>query len=325
MLWGPPGCGKSAMLISTAAKLGYGITDIRISQLDPVDLRGLPHIDRKTNTTQWANAGFLPADPDTKNFIIFEEITHGNDAQQAACFQLIHDRRCGDYVMPEGCIPFAASNRSEDFSIVNRMASALKNRFFHIEVMSSHEDWIPWAIKNGIHESVIGFINFRPAMLNEFMEVGDANRARALAEEIAFATERSWEMVSKLMHAGYHPDIEMGVISGTVGEAATAELAAYLRFYRDLPDLDKVLHDPKLLRIETITEPATLYAIATGIAVRVTNDPDILKKGFKIFSMMPPEYATMAIKTVIGQDNDIMDSDEFNKWAANNASFVSSA
>ena len=42
MLWGAPGVGKSTVIRELCAQEGIGFIDIRLSQREPVDLRGLP-------------------------------------------------------------------------------------------------------------------------------------------------------------------------------------------------------------------------------------------------------------------------------------------
>ena len=42
MIWGAPGIGKSSIVSSLAKKLNLEFLDLRLSQLAPTDLRGLP-------------------------------------------------------------------------------------------------------------------------------------------------------------------------------------------------------------------------------------------------------------------------------------------
>ena len=46
MLHGSPGVGKSQVVKQVADKLGIEMIDLRLSQLDPVDLRGVPSVDK---------------------------------------------------------------------------------------------------------------------------------------------------------------------------------------------------------------------------------------------------------------------------------------
>ena len=58
MLWGPPGVGKSQIVAQIAQKHGVPVIDIRLSQMEPSDLRGIPF--RAGETVEWAVPGILP-------------------------------------------------------------------------------------------------------------------------------------------------------------------------------------------------------------------------------------------------------------------------
>lgn len=46
MLWGPPGIGKSGIVKQVAGDLGIGFIDLRLILLSPIDLKGMPALDR---------------------------------------------------------------------------------------------------------------------------------------------------------------------------------------------------------------------------------------------------------------------------------------
>ena len=58
MLWGPPGVGKSQMVAETAQKHDIPVIDIRLSQMEPSDLRGIPF--RVDQHVEWAVPAMLP-------------------------------------------------------------------------------------------------------------------------------------------------------------------------------------------------------------------------------------------------------------------------
>ena len=64
MIWGPPGVGKSQIVSQVAAKHGVPMIDLRLSQMEPSDLRGIPF--RVENRVEWAIPAMLP-----------DEIRHG--------------------------------------------------------------------------------------------------------------------------------------------------------------------------------------------------------------------------------------------------------
>ena len=103
MLWGPPGVGKSSIVRELAAREGIGFIDIRLSQREPVDLRGLPVPDRERGVVDWLLAGEWPRDPDSRGILLFDELTAADRSLQVAAYELILDRRLGDlYRLPPG-------------------------------------------------------------------------------------------------------------------------------------------------------------------------------------------------------------------------------
>ena len=58
MLWGAPGIGKSSIVQQVAKAQGLDFVDVRLSQLAPTDLRGLPVAE--SGTAKWFPPEFLP-------------------------------------------------------------------------------------------------------------------------------------------------------------------------------------------------------------------------------------------------------------------------
>ena len=330
-LSGPPGVGKSDVVSQVAAKLGYGFYDIRLSQLDPVDLRGVPSVvhdqyDAKsgrpigTGITTWNVPEFLPTEG---KFILFlDELPSAAQATQSAAYQLILDRKLGKYTLPEDAYVIAAGNRTTDGAIVNKMSTALKNRFVHIHFETNNEDWIKWALENGVAAEVIGFIRFRPKLLNEFVATNDGaeerKRVTAVREGDAFATPRSWSFLSKIMLGKPDRGVEFELYEGTVGKGAAAEFLGYLKTFRNLPDLDGCLMNPKSFDLPE--EPTVMYALMTGLAAKST--PDNFDRIVQIADRVSAEYSALLVKDCIARNRSVCNTKSFAKWANKNADIL---
>ena len=317
MLHGSPGVGKSDVVRQIAKQRGIELIDLRLSQLDPVDLRGVPSVDTKKHITSWNTPSFLPTDG--KGILFLDEINSAAQATQAAAYQLVLDRKLGDYVMPPGWAIIAAGNRSTDRAIVNQMSTALKNRFTHLNYEVNNDDWCDWALRNNISVEVLGFIRFRPMLLNEFEQRNESKeekeRVRRLKDAQAFATPRSWEFLSKVVQQKPSSDIEYELYTGIVGEGAAAEFMGYLKYYRDLPNLDALLMNPGAAKVPDA--PATLYALATGLATKAT--PDNMERVVKYALRLPAEFQVLLMKDAITRDNELTQTKSFNSWAIANA------
>jgi hypothetical protein len=263
MLWGPPGVGKSQMVAQVAEKHGVPVIDIRLSQMEPSDLRGIPF--RSGDTVEWAVPAMLPdAERHGPEGILFlDEITSAAPSVSAAAYQLILDRRLGEYRVPEGWAIFAAGNRQGDRGVTYTMPAPLANRFSHFEVEVHLDDWVAWAYAHGIDDRVIGFLRFRPELLFDFDPAHNP---------VAFPSPRSWEFAHRaLQKFGEAPDLLLGALQACVGPAARVELHAFVQSLDQMPDLDAIL------RGEEVPVPREIdlqYAVASALVGRAIRARD---------------------------------------------------
>src|SRR4029079_16077237 len=152
-LWGPPGCGKSSVVRQAATALGLDLVDVRATLLDPVDLRGLPRVSK--DTAVWCPPAFLPRSG--TGLLFLDELAQAAPMVQAACLQLTLDRRIGEYELPSGWSVIAASNRAEDRAGTHRLITPLLNRFVHVDLDVSADDWQAWAVAAGVAPEVRAF------------------------------------------------------------------------------------------------------------------------------------------------------------------------
>jgi len=266
MLWGPPGVGKSQIIAQVAARHGVPMIDIRLSQMEPSDLRGIPF--RIEGRVEWAIPSMLP---DAKRhgpqgILFLDEITSAPPSVSAAAYQLILDRRLGAYQIPESWAIFAAGNRQGDRGVTYTMPAPLANRFSHFEVEANLDDWVVWAYANNIDERLIGFLRFRPELLFDFDPAHNP---------VAFPSPRSWEFAHRaLQKFGDHPELLLPTLQACVGPAAGLELNAFIENLDRMPDLDAIL------RGEEVAVPREVdlqYAVASalvGRAIRAKGSAD---------------------------------------------------
>ncbi len=218
MIWGAPGIGKSSVVKSIALKRDLRFIDVRLSQLAPTDLRGLPV--PEGGITYWAPPEFLPVDGE--GILFLDEINMAPPAMQGVAQQLILDRQVGNYKVPDGWYIWSAGNRKEDRVAVFDMPKPLANRFIHLNVEASIEDFRLYAFKKQISERIIGFLAFRQALLHNMSH-----------DEMSWPSPRSWEMANDLERAGLN-------IEPAVGISAAAEYYAYLDVTENIPDIEGI-------------------------------------------------------------------------------------
>ncbi|MEY4529853.1 MAG: hypothetical protein RLZZ156_574 [Deinococcota bacterium] len=252
MLWGAPGIGKSSIVQQVARAHGLDFVDVRLSQLAPTDLRGLPVAE--SGTAKWFPPEFLPTSG--SGIFFLDELNMAAPTMQGIAQQLILDRTVGSYVLPDGWFVWAAGNRREDRASVFEMPAPLANRFLHLEMNADLESFKRYALDRSLNERIIAFLAFRPNLLHA------PDNARP-----AWASPRSWEMASKLMAAGLP-------IAPAVGEATEAEFRAFERIYSSLPEIDAILNG--ITNLEFPVEPSARYAVTIGLAARASGVPQVL-------------------------------------------------
>lgn len=223
-LWGPPGVGKSSLIREICKQQEWKLIDLRLSLLNPVDLRGLPVLDKKNKTAEWYAPSFLPAYDDPNPGLLFlDEINLAPMSTQSAAYQLILDKRIGEYRFPPNWRIVAAGNREIDKANVYKISAPLANRFIHFTISPDFKSWSKWA-NNNVRPEIIEFLLTRPALLYQLPQ----------NTEKAFPSPRTWEFTSKFLDAyGYAgdtsvpPELERIILS-TVGEGPGRELVAYL-------------------------------------------------------------------------------------------------
>lgn len=302
-LWGPPGIGKSQVVRQCAEDLGLQLIDLRAVLLDPVDLRGLPRITSE-GTAQWCAPAFLPQQG--SGILFLDELNAAPPLVQAACYQLVLDRRLGEYELPEGWSVIGAGNRESDRAVAHRMPSALANRFVHIDFEVELEQWLLWAEASGISEEVIAFLRFRPSLLHDF----DPERSGR-----AFPSPRSWEFASRLLQQQPHPALVRDLLTGTVGPAAAAELSAFLDIRRSLPTVEEILANSQTLDIPS--DPAVLFALCemAGRAAEVEHTRPLLD----FAGRLPDEFSVLLVREAVRRCREIAESDDFARWAERHA------
>lgn len=312
MIWGPPGVGKSQLVSQVAQKHDRMLIDIRLSQMEPSDLRGIPFKDG--DKVEWAVPSMLPdAEKHGSEGILFlDEITSAPPSVSAAAYQLILDRRLGDYKIPDGWAIFAAGNRQGDRGVTYSMPSPLANRFSHYEIDINLDDWVAWAYQTGIDERIIAFLRFRPDLLFDFDPAHNP---------VAFPSPRTWEFVHRALKKFMdHPELFVGALQSCVGPAAGIELNAFIANLDQMPDLDAIINGED---VPTPTEIDLQYAVASalvGRAIRARGTDEADKTYTNILkyasSFRQKEMGVMLVSDMhraIGED--LFAVEEFANWA----------
>ena len=300
-LWGSPGVGKSEIFRQIAAGNNKDLIDLRLSLLDSVDLRGIPAIIE--GLTRWMRPSFLPTDGE--GILFLDEMNLASQSVLSAAYQLILDRKLGDYTLPENWYIAAAGNRETDGMNISHMPKALASRFRHLELEPDIESWVTWGIENGISVETLAFVRFRPDLLNRF---------NPKDKERAFPNPRSWEYTDRLCQRTVPAQLLHEMLAGTIGESAAAEYMGFRKIFRSLPDRDAVIADP--MNAEVPTDPAVLFALSGSIA-HVANNNN-MDRICQYADRLPPEFSVLMIRDSVRNDPQTTKTKGYIAWASRN-------
>lgn len=307
MLWGTYGIGKSEIVYQLGVRKNRKVIDFRTNIREPVDLRGVPVPDHKTGTTKWFTPDELPrVDRDgEEGYLFLDEINSGSLQMQAVCFQLVQERKVGDYHLPTGWRIIAAGNRVGDRAAAQRMPTALRNRFAHLFCKPDVAAWCTWANANGVAPEVVAFVRLRQTVhvaLN-----GDEN---------CTLTPRSLFKASKYVNADR--SIRLRLLAAHIGDGWAAELDGFLELYRSLGSLDDIVADPEGAKVPN--EASCRYAVATGLARIAT------RKTFANIvtyaKRLPREQEVLCVTDATGRDDTLKNTPIYGKWAVDNQDII---
>jgi hypothetical protein len=267
-LWGPPGIGKSELVEGITNEMGGHMIDLRLGQMDPTDIRGIPFYNKDLGLMDWAPPIDLPSEELASQYpvivLFFDEMNSAPPSVQAAAYQLILNRRIGKYRLPDNVVMVAAGNREGDKGVTFKMPSPLSNRFVHLEMRVDFDAWQKWAVLNNIHKDVVGYVSFAKQDLFDFDPKSSSR---------AFATPRSWSFVSELLEDNLPASVETDLVAGTVGEGTAVKFMAHRKVAGQMPNPRDIL-DGKVKELK-VKEISAMYSLTVSMCYELK---DINKK-----------------------------------------------
>jgi hypothetical protein len=294
-LWGAPGIGKSEIVHQVAAETNRKVLDVRLSLWDPTDIKGIPYYNSDLKKMCWAPPEELPSLVDSTDVLFLDELNSAPPATQAAAYQLILNRRVGAYILPDGVSIVAAGNREGDKGVTYRMPAPLANRFIHLELRVSFDDWYDWATRNKQHPHVVGYLQFAKQDLNDF-DPKSPNKA--------FSTPRSWSFVSELLEEDDTSENTLtDLISGSVGEGVAVKFMAHRKVSKQMPNPEDILTGK--VKQFGIKEISAMYSLTVNMCYelqeadrKMVKNWDLMADNFLSFIMdnFPTEIVVMGTK-----------------------------
>lgn len=319
MMWGPPGIGKSSVVHQIAEEFGYinkktglnNVVDLRLAQLEPTDLRGVPMPNRETGRAEWFLPAFwpVPAKEDTTRkvtkedgtveevpvkkgecvngpgVLFLDEIEKAPVSVKNASLQLVLDRAIGSYKLPTDWTIVCAGNREEDGAFSQPLGAALANRMIHLDIEPDIDTWSGWARDQDLSEDIIAFLSFKPDLLYKY------------TEENAFPTPRSWHIGSNLISSVKSKADQKELLTAAVGKAAAGEFSVWNNVYRNV-NPEEVFQG--VMPNFQGKDQSFKYAVALAVAFHLRKRKGGIKKAeeniAKFLDLLGPELRVVFLK-----------------------------
>jgi len=325
MLWGTRGVGKSSIVRQLALHFNIPLVDLRLTTIEPVDIRGAIYADDALAKTVWFPPEFLPA-PDQHDGILFlDELTAADQRLQISAYSLILDRRVGNYRLPDGWQIIAAGNASFHGAVSHDMGTALADRMFHFNVQTAIDAFLDHATAMNFAPEVMAYLKVRPDKL-------DDTASQVSADHLIGASPRGWEDISNVLKSGLSDRARRLFVQGRIGAANAAEFFGVLREIQAGADVVRLLAARPGAETAALLPQSldALYGMIYGL-LAASVDETAMARAIEIIEQLPDiraatplpirEVQTLSMELLMqralssGLETAILDSPSYRRYA----------
>jgi hypothetical protein len=326
MLWGTRGVGKSSIVRQVAEQFGVPLIDLRLTTIEPVDIRGAIYADDARGQTVWFPPEFLPGATQPEGILFLDELTAADQRLQISAYSLILDRRVGHYALPDGWQVIAAGNASFHGAVSHEMGTALADRMFHFNVQTAIDAFLDYGVAQALAPAVLAYLRVRPDRL-------DDTAAQLAADHLVGASPRGWEDVSNVLKSGIGESAQRLFVQGRIGAANAAEFFGVLREIQSGADVVALLAaEPGPATVALL--PRTLdglYGLVYGLLAAADTAP-AMTRALEIIEQLPElraaqplpirEVQTLTMELLLGRalerglESTVLGSPAYQRYAA---------
>jgi MoxR-like ATPase len=281
MLWGTRGVGKSSIVRQVAEHYRVPLVDLRLTTIEPVDIRGAIYADDVQAKTVWFPPEFLPAEDQPTGILFLDELTAADQRLQISAYSLILDRRVGNYRLPDGWQVIAAGNASFHGAVSHDMGTALADRMFHFNVQTVIDAFLDHAVAMRFAPEVMAYLKVRPDRL-------DDTQSQLANDHLVGASPRGWEDISNVLKSGVSESAKRLFVQARIGAANAAEFFGVLREIQAGADVVKLLAARPGKETAALLPKSldALYGMIYGLLAVCTNERTIAR-ALEIIDQLP--------------------------------------
>jgi MoxR-like ATPase len=289
MLWGARGVGKSSVVRQVADHFKVPLVDLRLTTIEPVDIRGAIYADEVQGKTVWFPPEFLPTPDQPAGILFLDELTAADQRLQISAYSLILDRRVGNYRLPDGWQVIAAGNASFHGAVSHDMGTALADRMFHFNVQTVIDAFLAHALASGFAPEVMAYLKVRPDRL-------DDTPSQLANDHLVGASPRGWEDISNVLKSGLSESAKRVFVQGRIGAANAAEFFGVLREIQAAVDVVRLLAsrpgDETAALLPTTLDG--LYGMLYGLLAACVDEKTVAR-ALEIIEQLPDTRASVPL------------------------------
>lgn len=245
MLVGHHGVGKTEGVRQYCKDNGFMLKILNLGTQDVGDIIGLAdflkdnkgqNVATKFMMPDWAREilEFCQANPDKKAVLFLDEINRARRDVLQVIFPLLLEKRIHATTFPKNFYPMGAMNpNTGDYIVTDISDKALMDRFCHIKLSPSRQEFFKYAKDKKFDERVLQFLTDQPDLLQANLEAFGLDEVKP--------SRRSWEAVDRVLKVKTPLNLLPEVVTGLVGSIASAS------FIKSLSETDKPISGKDVL------------------------------------------------------------------------------
>ncbi len=243
----------------------FVLIDIRLSEFDSSDIKGLPNFQGDNDAIEWKSPFFakLLAKDNSDGILLFDEINLSTPLVMSSTYKIIYDRVINDEKVNENWLIIGCGNLDNDRAFTHTLPAPLKDRGGEVELtVPNVEDWTNnFAIPNKMDSRIIGYVNFKQSSLHK-VNFDDNQK---------FVTPRGWERIHNLIKGVNDWNTIELLCNSAIGEGTAIEFVSFCKIQEKLK-LEDVIKNPE--KIRKIEKPDIKYFLVSALAERYSNNKD---------------------------------------------------